>query len=380
MHRGTKIARIFGIDVSLHYSWWFIFILLAWSLSTAFFPAQVPDLTTKTYWTMGVISALLLFVSVLLHELSHSLVARAKKIKVESITLFFFGGVAGITSEDMKPSTEFWMAIAGPLFSLFLSGIFYLISINIVNPIAIAITSYLFQINLIVAIFNLVPGFPLDGGRAFRALLYAYFKDLQKATYIASRGGRLVGLLLVAFGLYGVFTGVGGGLWFVLIGGFLYIIAGASYSQVVFKGILEQVPISQVVRKNISTVTATTSVASFLKKYKTSQEDVFFVKSKNFQGLVELDILSKIVLNPIQKVQSIAVPLTRLPRLTIKDTAYKASQLLQQTKLKALPVYKGKEVMGFVTQFTLSARLNWEILTQQRRNVKRALHKVKKRK
>src|SRR3989338_1988486 len=127
MRGATKLFRIFGIDVQLHFSWWFVFALLAWSLSSSFFPQYFPGLENQAYWIMGIISVILLFVSVLLHELSHSLVAKAKKVKVESITLFFFGGVASIDDEDLKPSTEFLMAIAGPLFSLLLFWVFYLI-------------------------------------------------------------------------------------------------------------------------------------------------------------------------------------------------------------------------------------------------------------
>src|SRR3989344_4695935 len=146
MKEGIRIFTIFGIDVKLHYSWWFIFILLTWSLATSFFPIYFPGSTARTYWLMSVIASLLLFLSVLLHELSHSLVARAKKITVRSITLFFFGGVAGIDSEDMKPSSEFLMAIAGPLFSLLLAGIFYVIYISTGNGIVTAITFYLYQL------------------------------------------------------------------------------------------------------------------------------------------------------------------------------------------------------------------------------------------
>ena len=191
MNNSMKIFRVFGIDIKLHFTWWFVFALIAWSLSSAFFPHYFPDQTQTMYWSMGITASLLLFVSVLLHELSHSLVARAKNIKVESITLFFFGGVAGITKEDMKPSSEFLMAIAGPLFSLVLAGIFFVIWKINGNVFWTAITYYLWQLNLILALFNLVPAFPLDGGRAFRAILRAYFKDLKKATRIAVIGGKL---------------------------------------------------------------------------------------------------------------------------------------------------------------------------------------------
>src|SRR3989344_4445971 len=204
MRGAMKLFRIFGIDVQLHFSWWFVFALLAWSLSSSFFPQYFPGFENKTYWFMGIISVLLLFLSVLLHELSHSLVAKAKKIKVDSITLFFFGGVASIDDEDIKPSAEFLMSIAGPLFSLLLFGIFYLIYSLNGNIFWTAITFYLYQLNLILAIFNLVPGYPLDGGRAFRAILHAYYKDLSKATRIAARGGKLFAAVLIFMGIVGL--------------------------------------------------------------------------------------------------------------------------------------------------------------------------------
>src|SRR3989344_6139528 len=174
MDRSTKIARLFGINIYLHYSWWIIFVLLAWSLATQYFPQFYPEFSPKTNWSIGILSALLLFVSVLLHELSHSLVARIYKIKVDSITLFFFGGVAGIDREDLKPRSEFFMAIAGPLFSFLLAGLFYLLYRLDGNSLLTAVSAYLYQLNLVLGLFNLVPGFPLDGGRAFRALLYGY--------------------------------------------------------------------------------------------------------------------------------------------------------------------------------------------------------------
>src|SRR3990167_1085865 len=205
MNGTTTIFRVSGIEVRIHYSWWIIFVLLSWSLATAFFPLHFPGLTKIEYGGMGIISALLLFCSVLLHELSHSLVAKAKKIQVKSITLFFFGGVAGITKEDMKPSSEFQMAIAGPLFSLLLGTVFYFIYKLDVNGFWTAITFYLYQLNFTLGIFNLIPGFPLDGGRAFRAILYAYFKDLTKATRIAAGVGKLFAVVLIMLGIVGLF-------------------------------------------------------------------------------------------------------------------------------------------------------------------------------
>src|SRR3989344_3892890 len=200
MDGGLRIFRIFGIDIKIHFTWWFIFVLLAWGLREGFFPQQFPGFSAPQYWFMGIVAAVLLFVSVLLHELTHSLVAKARKIRVESITLFFFGGVASIPSEDVKPATEFWMALSGPLFSIVFAGILFLVHQLALPVLLKAVTAYLWQINLILGIFNLVPGFPLDGGRVFRALLMFYYRDIRKATKIASKVGRFFGVFLVFLG------------------------------------------------------------------------------------------------------------------------------------------------------------------------------------
>ena len=349
MRGGTKVMKIFGIDVKLHYSWWFIFILLSWSLSASFFPHFFPDYDTKTYWLMGVISSLLLFVSVLLHELSHSLVAKTKNIKVESITLFFFGGVAGISSEEMKPSSEFQMAIAGPLFSLVLAGIFYLIYINDGNSIVTAITFYLYQLNLILAVFNLVPGYPLDGGRAFRAILYAYYKDLKKATKIAAGFGRFFAGFLIVLGIFGMFTGTGGGLWFVLLGGFLYFIAGISYDQVVLKGILEKVKVEKIFDRNISTVSGEMNFLEFFKKYSNSVNTVYLVKGKNFTGIFDLELVQPIPLNLQKKLKlrNISIPLKKIESVNSNDNVYKAFEKLSKQKLNVIPVMRNGKFEGY---------------------------------
>src|SRR3989344_9166943 len=242
-----KLGKVFGITVQLHVSWWFVLVLLSWSLATTYFPQYYAG--TQMSWLMGILAAVLLFVSVLLHELSHSLVARAKKIKVETITLFFFGGVAGIRDEEMKPSTEFLMAIAGPLFSLVLAGFFFLLSglHQWWTPLA----SYLYQLNLILAVFNLIPGFLLDGGRAFRALLYGYYNDILKATRIAAMVGKIFAGLLMGVGFLGLLTGTGQGLWFIFLGGFLYFLAGASYSQVRVREALRTIPLVRVMTAKV---------------------------------------------------------------------------------------------------------------------------------
>jgi Zn-dependent protease/predicted transcriptional regulator len=392
--KATRLFKIFGIDIKIHYSWWFIFVLLTWSLSSHFFPAlcsgeladlsiSCGDISQYTYWIMGVSAALLLFLSVLLHELSHSLVAMAKKIKVESITLFFFGGVAGITEEDMKPSSEFQMAIAGPLFSLFLSGVFFLIFKFNGNGIITAITFYLYQLNFILALFNLVPGFPLDGGRAFRAILYAYYKDLKKATRIAVGVGKFFAMFLMITGGIGLFTGIGGGLWFILIGGFLYFIAGMSYEQVVIKEVLAKIPIKELVNTKLSKLNPEMKFSDFIKKYQKSSELLFLVKGKGFSGILNINqvsVLSK-KMQDVLKVSSVSMPFNQIKGVNSKSNAYDAFQKVLSQKIEVIPVMSGSKLTGVVTKKNVMNRLLWELRFNEeksklvKRISKRSFHK-----
>ena len=180
MKSSLRVSKIKGIDVKIHYSWFIIFILISWSLAEYYFPNLYPGWTTFVYWVAAIISSLSLFVSILLHELSHSLVGLRDKVIVKSITLFIFGGVAEMEEDPKKPLVELKMAAAGPLFSLILSGFFYFLSTLPIGLTGYAITRYLFMINGVLAIFNLVPAFPLDGGRVLRSTLWKIYNDYKK--------------------------------------------------------------------------------------------------------------------------------------------------------------------------------------------------------
>lgn len=359
MRSATKLFRIFGIDVQLHFSWWFVFALLAWSLSSSFFPHYFPGLENKTYWVMGIISVLLLFASVLLHELSHSLVAKAKKIKVESITLFFFGGVASIDDDDLKPGTEFLMAVAGPLFSLFLFGVFYLIYFLNGNVFLTAITFYLYQLNLVLALFNLVPGYPLDGGRAFRAILHAYYKDIQKATRIAALGGRTFAIFLILFGLVSIANNSGGGLWLILLGGFLYFIAGVSYEQVLVKDTLSKIKVKKVMVKKYIVLEPSLRFFEFLKKYQDRDEELFLVKNASFFGILNLKNITSlpVKMQKMISLQQLSLPLSKVGALRSSDSAYTAYRKLSEQNLEFLPVLEKSNLLGFVSKRKVMQKL-----------------------
>jgi len=241
MRSSIRLFRVAGIDIGIHYTWIFIFVLIAWSLAQGFFPQAYPGWSTATYWVTGFVASLLLFVSVLLHELAHSLVARARGLPVRSITLFIFGGVSNLEEEPQQPRVEFVMSIVGPLTSLVLAGVcwgvFQLME-GQETPV-VATLSYLALINALLAGFNLLPAFPLDGGRVLRSILWATTGSLTKATNIAAISGRVFSWLFIGYGVYQLLW-VGnlfGGLWIAFIGWFLGNAADTSRREV---GLREQ--------------------------------------------------------------------------------------------------------------------------------------------
>jgi len=353
MNGGLKLFKVAGIDINLHMSWWFVFVFLSWSLATNYFPVQFVGYSSMMYWIMGIIAAVLLFVSVLLHELSHSFVALWKKIEVKSITLFFFGGVAGIDREEMKPQDEFQMAVAGPLFSLVLGGLCYVLYLFVMKGFWLPIFSYLYQLNITLAVFNMVPAFPLDGGRAFRAVLYGYYKDLRKATKIAASFGKGFGIFLIFVGVFSLFSKVGGGLWFVFLGWFLYFIAKLSYEQVAVRQVLMKVGVKEIMLPKLVTVDAQMLFIDFVRKYGYSSEDIFLVRDGNFAGVLQMRMVHAmpVKMQEMVRLKQLARPVVELQGVRIKDTVYTAWVGLQKQQVEVLPVYAldGKKIRGWVT-------------------------------
>jgi Zn-dependent protease/CBS domain-containing protein len=226
-----SVGNIFGIPIYLDYSWFLILVLLTWMLAQSYFPLEFKNWSKFSYWLVSFITSFFFFLCILLHEFGHSIIAKRFKIKVKRITLFVFGGVAEISKEAPKSSAEFWIAIAGPITSFILAGIFYLLAkLFAQNQYIFASFRYLALINFILAIFNLIPGFPLDGGRIFRAIVWAILKNYKKATTIAANAGRFFGFLFIMFGVFQIIqNNVFNGLWIAFIGWFL---ESAAISQV----------------------------------------------------------------------------------------------------------------------------------------------------
>ena len=234
------LGRILGIPIGLDYSWFVIFALLTWMLADNYYPAEFKDWPPLLYWFTGAMTAIMLFVSVLLHELGHSVVALRYKVPVLGITLFLFGGVAQIGADPPSAIAEFLIASAGPLVSLILAVFFYAVQPLVagIEPL-LGLAKYLAYINLALVLFNLIPGYPLDGGRVFRAIVWAITGNMRRATLIAANVGRLFAFLFIFIGIWQMISGnFTGGLWIAFIGWFLDNAASAQVQQVMVHGLL----------------------------------------------------------------------------------------------------------------------------------------------
>jgi Zn-dependent protease len=249
-----QIFRVAGIPVRVDASWLLVFALIAWSLASGYFPHVLPELTPGAAWLHAVTAAALLFASVFLHELSHALVARRQGVRVSGIRLHVFGGVSELESEPATPHAEFLIAVVGPLTSFALAALCYSLGRTWAGvPWLTALTGYLTAVNLIVGLFNLVPGFPLDGGRLLRAMLWWWSGRLGWATRWASRAGSLFAFVLIGLGAVRAAAGeLVGGLWFILIGLFLHQAARSSAAMVRMYDRLEPLRVADVMRRRPS--------------------------------------------------------------------------------------------------------------------------------
>jgi len=269
--RRITLFKMLGFEVRVDASWLIIAVLIVWSLAVGVFPYRLPGLPSATYWWMGIFGALGLFVSIVVHEFSHSIVARRNGLPMKGITLFVFGGVAEMESEPPDPKTEFLMALAGPLASLAIGAVFYVIGAAAATSLpleVITVLNYLAQINWLLAIFNMIPAFPLDGGRVLRALLWQRSGNLVSATRTAAFAGSIFGALLMAGGLLQLFYGnFIGAVWWFLLGMFLRSVSAASYQRVLMQSVLEGEPVRRFMNPNPVTVTPDMSVQDLVENY-----------------------------------------------------------------------------------------------------------------
>lgn len=356
MKASLRLGRIAGIEIGIHYTWALAFILIAWSLAQGFFPAYYPGWSQATYWITGVIAALLLFVSVLLHELAHSLVGKARGMNVRSITLFIFGGVSNLEDEPEKPSVEFAMTIVGPGTSFILAGIFWGLALAMTDqgsPVA-AMLMYLALINAVLGGFNLLPAFPLDGGRVLRSILWRSTGDLGKATNISATVGRFFGWGLIAFGVFELFTGnLLGGLWIAFIGWFLSSAADASRRELTVREHLGSARVSDVMDASPEAVSPHTSVEDLVDGIFGRYRRRALPVSQNGRvvGIVTVSDIKKI---PRERWTNTEVQeiMTRPPLHSVspEDDLYAAMQKLSRNDVNQVVVLRGDELSGMLTR------------------------------
>jgi len=354
MRGSIRIARIAGIDISIHYTWLFIFVLVTWTLSKNFFPLLSPGHSGLVYWGMGALSAILFFISVLLHELAHSLYARAHGVAVTSIVLFIFGGVSNLPEEAHRAREEFWMALLGPLTSLVLAGIFvgfYALVPDKSAPIA-SMLYYLALINALLGAFNLLPGFPLDGGRVFRAIVWGRTGDRARATRLAAILGIVVAWGMIFGGVYFLITGnILQGIWLALIGWFLNNAADASRREVTLEQHISGVRVAAVMNPAPETTGPQTTVDTLVRDFFIHQgrPAVPVTVGESVSGIVTLSDVKGLPRDawydtPVSKI------MTRTPIFSVSpaDDLMAAMKLIGDHNLNQLLVIDGTRLVGMI--------------------------------
>ncbi len=356
--QGFRLGSIFGFEISVDLSWFLIFFLILWTLTTGVFPVNYPGLSDTTYIGMGVVGTLLFFVSLLAHELSHSFLARAKGIPVEGITLFIFGGVSRTRMEAETPGDEFQIAGIGPLTSLAIavfSGLLWWVGRSAGWSVAVnGVTAYLATINLMLAIFNILPGFPLDGGRVFRSIVWKITGNYKKATRIATIGGKLLGYAIIAWGLLQLFGGfVINGLWLIFIGWFLASAAEASYQDVLVRSTLEGVPARQIMTPYPETVPAELSLQELVDEYFMHRRYHGFPVTENNQliGIITLNLVKDVPRDKwaYQTVRDTMRPVQNGVSVRPEEKMTNVLQKMEESQLRRVLVTKNGSLQGIIT-------------------------------
>jgi len=351
------LIEVFGIKIKVNISWVFIAVLLAWALAQGYFPTAYEGLSEATYWWMGVVAVFGLFFSILLHELAHSLVARAFGMEIKGITLWLLGGVAEMTDEPPHPRAEFLMAIAGPLMSVVLALIFLSLANVIEQDTELAamgaVVSYLGMLNLILAAFNLVPAYPLDGGRVARAALWAWSGDYYYATRVAARLGSLFGLVLIVFGVLSAIGGAGlASLWWVILGMFIRFAADASNFQLQAATALKGKSVREYMTPNPKTVSPDVSVAELVENwiYRYSFEFFPVVEAGNLLGSISLHEVRAIPPGERAgtKVGDIMIPCSDHNTIPSHATASDALAKVQTSSPSLLMVVENQTLVGVI--------------------------------
>lgn len=353
MKPSITLGRLFGVDIGLHYSWLFIALLITLSLVGQFGAAD-PNWSLAIVWASAVITAVLFFVSIVVHELSHALVARARGVSVRSITLFALGGVATMETPAPDAKTEFWIAVAGPIASVAIGLGCYALAVSLgwspesdVRP-ATAVLGWLGYINIALAVFNLIPGFPLDGGRILRAVLWGRSGDADRATMTAARVGQAVAFGFILLGVMRFFGGAGfGGLWIAFIGWFLLQAAQASYAQVAVVADLGGVRVRDIMSRDCPVVSVNMSVQTLVDEHllRTGQRCFVVGDPDRIVGLITPHEIKGVVRDrwAMTTLSDVMRPIGQLRTIQPDMLAIDALTLMGREDVNQLPViFEGK--------------------------------------
>ena len=359
MRSSIKLFKVFGIEIRLDYSWFIIFALFAYYFGFVYFPQVLPGLNKGLLALVTIITVILFFISLLIHEVSHSLVARSKGTRVERITLFLFGGMAQIEKEPDTPSSEFIMAIAGPAASFILALIFWTIWILTKNikPVGEPV-KYLAIFNVALGAFNILPGYPLDGGRVLRSIIWKVTGNLMRATYIASTAGRVLGFIIIAVGIFFIFTGnFINGLWFAFIGWFLQSSAQMGYRQLIFETSIKGIKVRDVMNEDIVDVTENTTlqdlVDDYFMKYRFGRFPVIEnEKDKKLVGIISLHDVKEVPKEewPEVRVGDIVKVVSGNEKVDVSMEISDAIKKMGKNDLGHLVVMSGNKLRGIITK------------------------------
>jgi len=361
LRSNIKLGRIFGIEIGLHYSWFIIAFLIAFALDAHFHSIR-PEWSRAEDWAASIITAVFFFVALLLHELAHSLVAKSRGLRVREITLFALGGVSQIESEASDAKSEFWIAIVGPLTSLVIGGALIAIAHvsgayrgnEPVSPV-MAVVLWLGYINVALAVFNMIPGYPLDGGRVLRAIIWWINKNATRATQLAARVGQVVAVLFILYGVYEFFMGAGfGGLWLAFIGWFLLDAARSSYAQVGIVSHLRGHSVGDFMQRDCGTVEGYISLRDFVDHYLLRSGSACFLVSQDHHvaGLITANDTKKVPRDNWDQtsVQSVMRPLNQLRSVPPEMPALKALEMMGRENLNQLAVISDGSLQGIFSR------------------------------
>jgi Zn-dependent protease/predicted transcriptional regulator len=361
MQAQIKLGRIFGVQLGLHYSWLIIALLVMLSLAGQFHSAN-PQWGGGTIWVTAIITGVLFFVAIILHELSHAAVAKARGLPVRSITLFALGGVAQIEKDAADAKTEFWMAIVGPIASVIIGVLCLLLAWALgwapwgapTTP-AVAMLMWLGVINIALAIFNLIPGYPLDGGRVLRAIIWWSTGDVTRSTRIASVVGQFVAFTFIVFGIFRVFVGAGfGGLWIAFIGWFLLDAARASYGQIVLTESLRGLRARDLMTNDCPVVSGRDNLRTLVDEHllRTGNRCFIVEDHERIAGLITAHEIKAIARNrwPYTTVDEVMRPVEKLHTVRPEASAAEALEIMARDDVNQLPVIRNGHLEGMISR------------------------------